>query len=158
MSQDSWIWHGDRLCLFLHNNAVDELLYSSMTTPTEGRAEQLIYPPSVAANSSITNAKFLSACFTGAAAGILGLQNWTGFVFFLVSTLATSAVLYSVNCKGNPGKYFQGGVMELVNPGQDTAFAFVLVWTLFYGTSFLHPSNTLRRLIFPCLFNRHCPW
>jgi len=27
--------------------------------------------------------------------------------------------------------------MELVNPGQDTAFAFVLVWTLFYGTSFL---------------------
>jgi len=105
-----------------------------MATPAETRAEQLIYPPSVAANSSITNTKFLSACFAGAAAGILGLQNWTGFIFFLVSTLATSAVIYSVNCKGNPGKYFQGGMMELVNPGQDSAFAFVLVWTLFYGT------------------------
>jgi hypothetical protein len=23
--------------------------------------------------------------------------------------------------------------MELMNPGQDTAFTFVLVWTLFYG-------------------------
>jgi hypothetical protein len=89
-------------------------------------------------NSSIANTKFLSACFAGAAAGILGLENWSGFVLFFVSTLLTSALIYGVNCKGRPAKYFQGGIMELMNPGQDTAFTFVLVWTLFYGKPFFH--------------------
>src|SRR5258707_3443402 len=104
-----------------------------MATPTDDRASQLIFMPNVIENSSIANTKFYSACFAGAAAGILGLENWTGFVLFFVSTLFTSALIYAVNCKGRPGKYFQGGLMELMNPGQDTAFTFGLVWTLVYG-------------------------
>jgi len=105
-----------------------------MATSAE-TAAQLIYGPNVVANSSINTVKFLSACFAGAAAGILGLQNTTGFILFLCSTLLTGAVTYAVNCKGRPKQYFQGGALELVNPGQDNAFTFVLVWTLFYGTS-----------------------
>jgi hypothetical protein len=104
-----------------------------MATPTEDRASQLIYTPNVVGNASITNTKFVSACFAGAAAGILGLENWTGFVLFFISTLFTSVMIYGIHCKGRPGKYFQGGFMELMNPGQDNAFTFVLLWTLFYG-------------------------
>ncbi|KAF8237937.1 hypothetical protein L208DRAFT_1388610 [Tricholoma matsutake] len=103
-----------------------------MSTSAEAAA-QLIYPPNVQANSSLTNVKFLSSCFAGAAAGILGLENWLGFALFLASTLFTSVCIHRINCEGNPGKYVQGGVWELVNPGQDNMFTFVLVWTLFYG-------------------------
>lgn len=107
-------------------------LYTTMATPAEAIAQR-VYAPNVIANSSLTSVKFLSACFAGAVAGILGLENWVGFALFLSSTLFTSACIYAINCKGNPSKYLQGGITELVNPGQDNAFTFVLVWTLFYG-------------------------
>lgn len=107
---------------------------------TEETTAQLIYGPNVVANSSLTTVKFLSACFAGAAAGILGLENWLGFTLFLTSTILTSVCIYTINCYGKPTKFIQGGVAELVNPGQDNVFTFVLVWTLFYGLSpHLHP-------------------
>ncbi|EJD01699.1 uncharacterized protein FOMMEDRAFT_142240 [Fomitiporia mediterranea MF3/22] len=94
---------------------------------------RLIYPPNVVHNSALNSIKFLSSCFAGAVAGILGLENWLGFAFFAASTLLTAACMYVVNCKGRPAKYIPGGVRELANPGQDNVFSFVLVWTLFYG-------------------------
>ena len=109
-----------------------------MATHTDDRALQLIFMPNVVENSSVSNTKFISACFAGAAAGIVGLENWAGFVLFIVSTLFTTTIIYGVDCKGRPEKYFQGGLMELMNPGQDNAFTFVLVWTLFYGKQTCH--------------------
>ncbi|TFK69415.1 hypothetical protein BDN72DRAFT_840383 [Pluteus cervinus] len=103
-----------------------------MASPSE-RAAQLIYPANVLANASLTNIKFISACFAGASAGILGLENWRGFALFLTSTLFTSLCINTINCRGQVSKYMQGGLTELLNPGQDNAFTFVLVWTLFYG-------------------------
>ncbi|KAF8625020.1 hypothetical protein AX15_005591 [Amanita polypyramis BW_CC] len=100
---------------------------------TTDAAAQRIYQPNVVANSSLLTIKFISACFTGAVAGILGWENWFGFVLFLFATLFTTLCIYFINCHGNPGKYMQGGLSELVNPGQDNIFAFILVWTLFYG-------------------------
>ncbi|KAG6917664.1 hypothetical protein DXG01_001639 [Tephrocybe rancida] len=102
-----------------------------MSTTAEAAA-QLIYPANVQANASLTTVKFLSSCFAGAAAGILGLENWLGFALFLASTILTSVCIYTINCRGRPAKYIQGGLTELVNPGQDNMFTFVLVWTLFY--------------------------
>jgi hypothetical protein len=104
-----------------------------MSTATD-TATQLIYPPNVLHNGSLTTVKFLSSCFAGAVAGILGLENWLGFALFVASTILTSVCIYVVNCHGKPAKYMAGGLAELVNPGQDNAFTFVLVWTLFYGT------------------------
>ncbi|KAF9030459.1 hypothetical protein BDZ89DRAFT_1064661 [Hymenopellis radicata] len=103
-----------------------------MSTSAEAAA-QLIYAPNVQANTSLITVKFLSACFAGAVAGILGLENWTGFALFLVSTLFTSFCIHTINCRGAPSKYLPRGVSDLINPGQDNAFTFVLVWTLFYG-------------------------
>ncbi|RDB19984.1 ER membrane protein complex subunit 6 [Hypsizygus marmoreus] len=103
------------------------------TTQAEAAAAQLIYPSNVLFNSVLQNLKFYSACFAGASAGILGLQNWLGFALFLASTVFTSLCIYTLNTRGRPAKYIQGGMLELVNPGQDNVFTFVLVWTLFYG-------------------------
>ncbi|KAL0950359.1 hypothetical protein HGRIS_010326 [Hohenbuehelia grisea] len=100
------------------------------TTPD---ASQSYYPPNVLHNSSLINVKFISACFAGAVAGILGLQNWLGFALFIFSTLFSAVCMSSINCDHRPNKFVPGGFAELLNPGQDNAFTFLLVWTLFYG-------------------------
>jgi hypothetical protein len=102
-----------------------------MSTPEA--AAQLIFAPNVQHNTSLTTVKFLAACFSGAVAGILGLTNWRGFALFLASTLFTSVCIYFINCQRRPSKYIPGGFGELVNPGQDNIFSFILSWTLFFG-------------------------
>lgn len=103
-----------------------------MASPSDP-ASQLVFAPNVLHNQSLTSVKFLSSCFAGAVAGILGLENWHGFALFAASVLSTSFVIYAINCKGKPAKYLSGGLGELVNPGQDNTFTFILVWTLLYG-------------------------
>ncbi|OCH94508.1 hypothetical protein OBBRIDRAFT_789196 [Obba rivulosa] len=100
---------------------------------TQDNAAQLLFPPNVQYNNlRLYTVKFLSACSAGAAAGVLGLENWLGFALFVFSTLLTSACLY-LKCGGRPAKFIPGGWWELVSPGQENIFSFVLVWTLFYG-------------------------
>lgn len=101
----------------------------------KGEATRLIYTPNVVHNSALNTTKFLSSCFAGAVAGVLGLENWAGFALFAASTVFSAACLYAINCRGRPSKYAPGGVRDLVNPGQDNVFSFILVWTLFFGTS-----------------------
>ncbi|EIW76264.1 hypothetical protein CONPUDRAFT_111103 [Coniophora puteana RWD-64-598 SS2] len=103
-----------------------------MASPQDANA-QLLYTPNVVHNQSLSSVKFISSCFAGAVAGILGLENWHGFALFLASILSTSFVIYAVNCKGKPAKYLTGGLSELTMPGQDNIFTFILVWTLSYG-------------------------
>ena len=94
---------------------------------------QRIYAPNVAHNQALYNVRFISACFAGSVAGILGLENWQGFLLFGLSTLLSALVMYINNCKMKPSKYLFGGLWELINPGQENMFSFVLVWTLIYG-------------------------
>ncbi len=103
-------------------------------------AAQRIYAPNVAHNQALYNVQFISSCFAGAAAGILGLENAKGFLLFAATTLLCAIVVYFVNCKSRPAKYISGGWWELVNPGQDNLFSFVLVWTLAYGAPILFKS------------------
>lgn len=107
-----------------------------MATADEAAA-QLIYGPNVLHNTSISTTKFLSSCFAGATAGILGLEDWRGFVLFGASTLFTATLLSTVSCKGNPKKYVRGGWIELATPD---VFSFILVWTLFCELSLLNSS------------------
>ncbi|KAF8318108.1 hypothetical protein DL93DRAFT_2165149 [Clavulina sp. PMI_390] len=106
-------------------------------------AEQ-IYPPHATFNvNTVANIKFLSACFTGAIAGVLGLEKQYGFALFALSSLVTAVFIYlahmpkarSVSRGGSSGVrlYVPGGSWELVNPGQENVFSFVLLWTLFFG-------------------------
>lgn len=111
----------------------------SATAATPEAAAQLLFPPNVQFNNPrLYTVKFLSSCFAGAVAGVLGLENTLGFALFIFSTLLTSSCLY-VKCKGKPAKFVPGGWWEIVNPGQENVFSFVLVWTLFYGTHAVIP-------------------
>uniref|UniRef100_A0A8H7Y0E7 ER membrane protein complex subunit 6 n=1 Tax=Psilocybe cubensis TaxID=181762 RepID=A0A8H7Y0E7_PSICU len=103
-----------------------------MTTQPDPTTQHL-YTPNILSNTSLTSTKFLTACFSGACAGILGLENLSGFLLFAASMLGMAGAVGAVKCKGRPGRYFRGGIWEVVSPGQDNAFTFVLVWTLFYG-------------------------
>jgi hypothetical protein len=103
----------------------------------EDQQQRLCAPHILFNANSLYNIKFISSCLTGAVAGIIGLENWLGFFLFLFTTLFTSVVLHFVNLKAQPKKYFQGGFLEVVNPGQENTFSFILVWTLFYGSSLL---------------------
>ncbi|TCD64234.1 hypothetical protein EIP91_004336 [Steccherinum ochraceum] len=101
--------------------------------PSAEQAQQLLYPPNVQYNNTrLSTIKFLSACYAGAAAGVLGLENFIGFGLFAGATLFMAGCLW-LKSKGKPAKYVQGGVVEMLNPGQENLFSFLLAWTLFYG-------------------------
>jgi hypothetical protein len=107
---------------------------SALSAPSQDDQQQRLFAPHVLFNNNaIYNVKFISSCLTGAVAGILGLENWLGFILFIFTTLFTAIVLHFSNLKTNPRKFFQGGLLEAVNPGQENTFSFILVWTLFYG-------------------------
>ncbi|THH29884.1 hypothetical protein EUX98_g4313 [Antrodiella citrinella] len=102
-------------------------------TPTNEQATQLLFPPNVQYNANhLSTIKFLAACYAGAAAGVLGVQNFFGFGIFVGATLVMGGCLW-LKCGRKPGKYVQGGVVEMLNPGQENLFSFLLAWTLFYG-------------------------
>ncbi|KAF9266099.1 hypothetical protein L218DRAFT_95536 [Marasmius fiardii PR-910] len=103
------------------------------TTETDVSVQYLFAPNATYNLVNLTTVKFLSAVFAGVVAGILGLENYAGFALFIASTLWSALCMHVVNCRGKPQKYVQGGWKDLVNPGQDNAFTFVLAWTLFYG-------------------------
>ncbi|ESK86521.1 transmembrane protein 93 [Moniliophthora roreri MCA 2997] len=102
--------------------------------PQADATAQYLYAPNAAHNIlNLNTVKFLSAAFAGAVAGILGLENYAGFALFIASTIWSTVCMFVVNCRAKPQKYVQNGWKDLLNPGQDNAFTFVLVWTLFYG-------------------------
>ncbi|CAE6497159.1 unnamed protein product [Rhizoctonia solani] len=105
-----------------------------MSNPAELRAQR-IFPQNAQHNALVlSNIKFVSSCFAGAVAGVLGLQNFYGFLLFALSLLTTGGVVVGLNMKSAPIKrYAAGGWPDLLNPGQENIFSFVLMWTLFYG-------------------------
>jgi hypothetical protein len=89
------------------------------------------------------NLQSLTASLFGVSAGILGLESYSGFLFYLVFSLLTAALFYAVRVAPtslaagkapldtsryfkSPFEFWAGGLMnELAG--------FILTWTLFYG-------------------------
>ena len=42
----------------------------------------------------------------GSVAGVLGLTNWLGFGFYIISVLLTNSLVLTINANGSPSKYF----------------------------------------------------
>ncbi|KAL8734168.1 MAG: hypothetical protein Q9166_001653 [cf. Caloplaca sp. 2 TL-2023] len=94
-----------------------------------------IVPDSVAHNTqTLSNIRSLTSSLFGIASGILGLESYSGFIFYLLGTLLVSVLVFFLLCKGEQRRYFQSPVSELwggeVLGGLSS---FVLTWTLFYG-------------------------
>lgn len=136
------------------------LLTSLLATTMSNQAElkaQRIFPQNAQHNALVlSNIKFVSSCFVGAVAGILGLENFYGFLLFGISLFATAGIVVSMKCK-DPSiqKYIAGGWAELINPGQENIFSFVLLWTLFYGV-FVSPRPNI--IISNLTTSRGCTW
>lgn len=128
--------------LVTDHHQLARLADNDMSSPESELLAQSVYPPHVLHNTNaLYNIKFLTSCFVGAVCGILGLENYQGFALLVVWTAVTSGVVYVVRCRGEADKYIRGGLWELVNPGQDNLFSFVLLWTLFYGKGYFLDSS-----------------
>jgi ribosomal protein L16 len=101
-----------------------------------------IYGPHLQYNlSTLFTIKFLVSIFSGATAGILGLTNLYGFLLFATSTVFCAVLVTLVKCGGVPWKFvgdgkglsMKGALGQLLTPGMDNIWGFILTWTLFYG-------------------------
>lgn len=117
-----------------------------MLTEREQQISPIVQEAVAHNTKTLTTLRNLTASLFGVGAGILGLESYSGFIFYLVFSLVTSALVYTLRVRpttsrdhksgaGNGGaeKYFRGS-MELWTGGLfDGLSGFVLTWTLFYG-------------------------
>ncbi|KAH8145935.1 uncharacterized protein LAJ45_10077 [Morchella importuna] len=109
-----------------------------MTTAAEERELLLnpVVPENVLHNTkTVTDIRSLTGSLFGVAAGILGLESYWGFIFYLVGSCVVSAFMVALNTGGRPERYFRGKseiwTTEVVS-GSSMA-GFILTWTLFFG-------------------------
>jgi len=92
---------------------------------------------------TLTTLHNLTASLFGIGAGILGLESYPGFLFYVFFSLITSALVYALRVRpaiikdpsggADMERYFRGS-MELWTGGLVEGLSgFVLTWTLFYG-------------------------
>ena len=82
----------------------------------------------------ISQLRSLTASLFGIACGILGLESYYGFGFYLLFTTFTSFLIWALMCKGKQGDYFQAPLSELWSGDlMGSALGFVLFWTAGYG-------------------------
>lgn len=82
----------------------------------------------------LSNIRSLTASLFGVAAGILGLESYPGFLFYLCGTLVVSLLVYFTLAEARPTRYFQSQLSDLWGAELLGGLSsFVLTWTLFYG-------------------------
>ncbi|KAI1817735.1 Rab5-interacting protein-domain-containing protein [Poronia punctata] len=103
-----------------------------------------IVPESVMHNTkALSNLQTLTASIFGAAAGILGLESYSGFLFYFVFTLLTAVLYYTIRVAPtslkadhpifDTSRYFRSS-FEFWTGGLLNGLAgYILTWTLFYG-------------------------
>ncbi|KAN0122231.1 Rab5-interacting protein family [Hyaloscypha variabilis] len=116
-----------------------------MLTERELQISPIVQESVLHNTKTLTTLHNLTASLFGVGAGILGLESYLGFVFYLVFSLITSALVYAFRVRPgliqeshDPGKssmerYFRSSI-ELWTGGLFEGLSgFVLTWTLFYG-------------------------
>ncbi|OMJ16252.1 ER membrane protein complex subunit 6 [Smittium culicis] len=87
----------------------------------------------------LANINTLVVWAIGAAAGILGLTSYKGFIFFAVFWLLNSAILIAFKCGFKHQLYFKDALSELVyGSAFGSLLTYILVWTLFYGLIYIY--------------------
>jgi len=97
----------------------------------------------VVGGKTLSNLQTLTASLFGVAAGILGLESYSGFLFYLAFSFLVTGLFYGLRVapkaassgKGalDTSRYFRGP-FEFWTGGLSGGLAgFILTWTLFYG-------------------------
>ncbi|MCJ1352861.1 MAG: hypothetical protein MMC33_002845 [Icmadophila ericetorum] len=94
-----------------------------------------IVPESVQHNARvISQIRSLTASLFGVAAGIIGLESYPGFIFYLIGTLVVSGLIMVILAEGKPARFFESQLSGLwMKDVIGGLSSFVLTWTLFYG-------------------------
>ncbi|SNX86947.1 uncharacterized protein MEPE_05656 [Melanopsichium pennsylvanicum] len=68
---------------------------------------QSYYPENVTHNAKqVEYVRSTALSVAGGVAGVLGLTNWLGFGFYIISVLFTNILVLGINANGSPSKYF----------------------------------------------------
>ncbi|KAG5949349.1 hypothetical protein E4U60_006275 [Claviceps pazoutovae] len=103
-----------------------------------------LVPESIIHNTKVlSNLQSLSASLFGVAAGILGLESYHGFLFYIAFSIITALMIYSFQvapeslAEGrslfDTGRYFAGALDLWTSGILNGLSGFILTWTLFYG-------------------------
>ncbi|KAI9845803.1 MAG: hypothetical protein M1837_004483 [Sclerophora amabilis] len=83
---------------------------------------------------TLSNIRNLTASLFGIAAGVLGLESYPGFIFYLLGTMLVSALIWAYLAERRPPRYFASPMMDVwVKDVLGGLSSFVLTWTLFFG-------------------------
>ncbi|TDZ73142.1 ER membrane protein complex subunit 6 [Colletotrichum trifolii] len=92
---------------------------------------------------SLSNLQSLTASLFGVAAGILGLESYSGFLFYFILSFATIFLVYIFRIAPqstaaglpllNTSRYFRGSLDFWTSGLFGGLPGFILTWTLFYG-------------------------
>ncbi|CAK7566609.1 MAG: hypothetical protein SEPTF4163_004557 [Sporothrix epigloea] len=119
-----------------------------MTTERQAQIEPLVQESIVHNSRTLINVQSLTASIFGVGAGILGLESYAGFLFYLVFSLITTALFFffrvmsaSLNLRRagksisvletgtffrSPFDFWTGGLVNGLA-------GYILTWTLFFG-------------------------
>lgn len=91
----------------------------------------------------LSNLHSLTASLFGVAAGILGLESYNGFLAYIIFSIITALMFYTLQvapdslAEGHPalstGRYFTGAFEFWAGGIFSGLSGFILTWTLFYG-------------------------
>ncbi|KAI8099400.1 transmembrane protein 93-like protein [Halteromyces radiatus] len=85
--------------------------------------------------------QYIRSCFAaiaGAAAGILGLTNWSGFLFYALSWSVLCILLLLIKTS-SPSQHFVSGWRDIViNGAMNGLLSYTLFHTLLYGLVHLY--------------------
>lgn len=88
---------------------------------------------------SVLQVRTMGALLAGVAAGVLGLTNLWGILFFVVCAAVTSFAIMAFSCGGKANKCFPKGTPELFSVQQllSGAMTYILVWTVAYDAIYI---------------------
>ncbi|KAI9171909.1 ER membrane protein complex subunit [Paramyrothecium foliicola] len=123
--------------------AVNQPISSTMPSERDYQIHPIV-PESVLHNTkSLSNLNSLTASLLGVSAGILGLESYSGFLFYLLFSIITASLFYVIKVAPestsegrqlfDTGRYFRGAFDFWTSGIFSGLSGFILTWTLFYG-------------------------
>ncbi|PUU80685.1 Rab5-interacting protein-domain-containing protein [Tuber borchii] len=95
-----------------------------------------VVPENVIHNTkTITDIRSLTSSIFGIAAGILGLESYSGFIFYLLGSSIVSVLMVFFLAGGKPQNYFRSAseIWTTEVFSGSSLSSFILTWTLFFG-------------------------
>lgn len=108
----------------------------STTTTTLNREDDIypLVPENVLHNDRVlAYVRNMTSPIFGVVAGTLGLTSWAGFLFYALSSLLVSALVFGLLAHGRPREFVKPAWTLGTAHVLSGISSYMLTWTLFYG-------------------------